>query len=87
MVPLDQTPPGVKLAKVVVSPAHTSAVPVIAFTTGNALTVKFDVSPEDGNIVQSIAITVIVVDPAPTSAEVVNEPEPLGPPVNDMYDV
>ena len=60
-----QTPPAVALVNVVAEPAHTSVVPLIAATTGRALTVTACVT----KLVQPFAfvtVYVIVADPAET---------------------
>ena len=56
VVPLDQTPPPVVLAKVVVDPIHTSAVPVIAFTVGNAYTVTLLVAVFTQPVTPSVTV-------------------------------
>jgi hypothetical protein len=61
----DQTPPAVALVNVVAEPAHTSVVPLIAATTGRALTVTACVT----KLVQPFAfvmVYVIVAVPAET---------------------
>ena len=56
VVPLDQTPPAVVLANVVVKPTHTSAVPVKAFTVGKACIVMVFVAVFTHPVTPSVTV-------------------------------